>query len=435
MDNKIFLFIFFFIIIFLLAGFFPLSAEDRFPRPEFQQEYELPEITTPSPRDNLFYFLDTAVLVILLLLVSYFALKKRSRTGIFICSLFSLIYFGFWKQGCICPIGSIQNITYALFNSSYTIPIYVAFFFALPLLFSLFFGRVFCGGVCPFGALQDLVAIKPIQLPEWIENTLGIVPVLYLGFSVLLVATGSGFLICRFDPFVGFFRFGATFEMFIAGALFLIVGVFIARPYCRFVCPYGVLLKWTSRISQWHLKITPDECIECKLCKNVCPVGAIREPNPNLEIEKKETGIKRLMILFLILPVVMAGTGFLTSSISHIIAHLHPQIQLTKQIYMENNHLTGTTTDASETFRATGLSFNDLRKDADEIFKHFYTGSWIFGLYAGLMIMLLLIKVSIIKKRTGYEPDKEACVSCGRCFEACPKEQEKRKRKNENKII
>ena len=135
MNNKIFLFILFSIIILLFAGFFPLSAEDRFPRPEFQQGYELPETTTPSPLNNLFNYLDTAVLVILLLLVSYFALKRRSRTGIFICSLFSIIYFGFWKKGCICSIGSIQNIAYALFSNSYTIPVTTTLYSMEPIMF------------------------------------------------------------------------------------------------------------------------------------------------------------------------------------------------------------------------------------------------------------------------------------------------------------
>ncbi|MBN2531599.1 MAG: 4Fe-4S binding protein [Spirochaetales bacterium] len=419
-------------LIILFSALSSVAAEDRFPRPEFQSEYELPSTTAPSPQDNLFSYIDTAVLIILLILTSYFALKMRTRTGIFICSLFSLIYFGFWKKGCICSIGSIQNIALALFSNTYVIPVFVALFFALPILFSLFFGRVYCAGVCPFGALQDLVAIKPLTLPRWVENTLGIFPALYLGLSVLFAATGSGFIICRFDPFVGLFRFGATFEMFITGGIILLIGVFIARPYCRFICPYGVLLKWASALSRWHVTITPDECIQCKLCENTCPVGAIRAPSPALEVEKREVGVKRLVILFLILPFVMAGTGLFFSTISHVFAQLHPQVQLTAQVLKEDRNITRTTTDASDAFRATGISLDTLLNQTDHILSQFHLGAGLFGLYTGLIIILAIVKTSVLRKRTGYEPDREACVSCGRCFEVCPKEQVRRKKGKEH---
>lgn len=424
---------FVFIVLILLFGALPfVAAEDRFPRPDFQSGYELPETTTPPPQDNLFNYMDTGVLILMLILTSYFALKRRTRTGIFICSLFSLIYFGFWKKGCICSIGSIQNITYALFNSTYVIPVFVALFFALPILFSLIFGRVFCAGVCPFGALQDLVAIKPIHLPRWIENSLGIFPAIYLGLAVLFAGTGTGFIICRFDPFVGLFRFGATFELFLAGGIILLTGIFVARPYCRFICPYGVLLKWASRLSQWHVTITPDDCIQCKLCENTCPVGAIRAPSPTLEVEKRKAGIKRLIVLFLILPLVMAGTGLLFLTISRVFAQWHPQVQLTAQVLKENQGITQLTTDASDAFRASGLSLDSLLDDTRHILSQFHLGAGLFGLYSGLVIMLAVIKLSVFRKRTGYEPDREACVSCGRCFEVCPKEQVQRKRRKEH---
>ena len=40
--------------------------------------------------------------------------------------------------------------------------------------------------------------------------------------------------------------------MLTAGGILLVSGVFIARPYCRFLCPYGILLRWASLFSRWH---------------------------------------------------------------------------------------------------------------------------------------------------------------------------------------
>ena len=97
----------------------PLQAQYRFPRPEFKADYEIPELEVPDSTPSMYEYVDLFVLVLLLSLVSYLALKRRSRIGIFFVSIFSLVYLGFIRQGCICPIGSIQNVTLDIFDPSY----------------------------------------------------------------------------------------------------------------------------------------------------------------------------------------------------------------------------------------------------------------------------------------------------------------------------
>ena len=46
-------------------------------------------------------------------------------------------------------------------------------FFLLPLIFALFAGRVFCAAVCPLGAAQDIVLLRPIKVPNWLAHCLG----------------------------------------------------------------------------------------------------------------------------------------------------------------------------------------------------------------------------------------------------------------------
>ena len=84
-------------------------------------------------------------------------------------------------------------------------------------------------------------------------------------------------MICRFDPFVGFFRFTGPFHMLLIGGLFLLLGLFVGRPYCRYLCPYGALLALTSRLAWRSVSITPDRELDCGLCDHACPYGAIEK--------------------------------------------------------------------------------------------------------------------------------------------------------------
>jgi ferredoxin len=53
----------------------------------------------------------------------------------------------------------------------------------------------------------------------------------------------------------------------------------------------------------------------------------------------------------------------------------------------------------------------------------FDVACWLFGGWAGLVIGLKLIAVSVRPARSDYEPDRGACMACGRCFMACPNER------------
>ena len=111
-----------------------LESQDRFPRPEFETEYQQPTTTTPAPRPSGWIVVDIILLFTALVFSAYFALKKRSRRSLFILMIFCLIYFGFIRHGCVCSIGAIQNVSLSLFNSVYILPVIVILFFVLPLL-------------------------------------------------------------------------------------------------------------------------------------------------------------------------------------------------------------------------------------------------------------------------------------------------------------
>ena len=410
------------------------QAVERFPKPDFQSDYTRPLMQTPVPRSQLLEYVDVFVLFAALSLASYVALRLRSRSKMFVVMVFSLVYFGFFREGCICPVGSVQNVSLALFHNGYTVPLTVIALFALPLIFTLFFGRTFCAAVCPLGAIQDAVILKPVTVTPWAAQVLGILPYMYLGLAILFASTGAGFVICRYDPFVGFFRFGASFNMIAFGTFMLILGTVVARPYCRFLCPYGVVLNWMSRLSKWHVTITPSDCINCRLCEESCPFGAINTPTGELPVSRRK-GIAMLAVLFMLLPVIVAGSGWAVSRLHVPLSRRHYTVSLADKIQLENSSGRTVPTEETNAYRASGKTDEELFVEADVIRNTFKTGGWILGGFLGFVFCVKIIGLTIMKRRSGYTTDTGACFSCARCFSYCPVEQVRRGNMDPDEIV
>jgi NosR/NirI family transcriptional regulator, nitrous oxide reductase regulator len=291
------------------------------------------------------------------------------------------------------------------------------------LIFTLFFGRTFCAAVCPLGAAQEVVALRPVRVPEWLEHALGIVPYLYLGAAVLFAATQSTFVICNYDPFVAFFRLSGSINMLVFGVCLLVIGVFVGRPYCRYLCPYGAILGLLSKVSKWHATIPPDECIKCRLCEDVCPYGAIREPTVEQSPAERVRARRRLAGMLVLLPVLVVLGSWLGQRMAVPLSRLHATVRLAEQVRMEETGRVEGTTDASDAFRNTGRAAKELYAEAIGLRHEFArAGLWL-GAWVGLVIGAKLIHLSVRRRRWDYQPDKAACVSCGRCFWYCPPEQ------------
>jgi polyferredoxin len=409
-------------IIFLLLFFWHmvLFAQDRFPRPEFESGHVYPTNQMPAPRAQVWEYIDVLVLIGALLMTTWLALKKRSRQGLIWMSVFSLAYFGFYRQGCICAVGSVQNVSLALFNTGYSIPLTALLFFIIPLLFALAFGRVFCAGVCPLGAIQELTGLKPVKLPKSVELTLALVPFIYLAIAILFASTNSQFLICRYDPFVGIFRLDAPYTMIIFGALLLLAGIFVNRPYCRFLCPYGVLLNIFSRFAGKHLTITPAECINCRLCEEVCPYDAIIPSDTDQKNVAPEKSRKRFILYFLLVPLFAATGAFLLYDLAPSLSGANSTVRLAREIRTEKK--TGIESELKDVvaFKESGKTESELYNEEEMIIGRFRNGSPWAGAFLGISFGIGMISLTIKTKRNEYKPHQGKCYSCGRCFKFCP---------------
>ena len=405
----------------LLAGL-ALGVE-RFPPPDFTG-HALPETVVPATHSRGTDWLDVAALSVGLAAASWLSLKRRSRRGMIILSLASLAYFGFWRRGCVCSIGSIQNVALGLADPSYAIPLSVIAFFTLPLMVALVWGRGFCAGVCPHGAIQDLMLVKPLKVPGWLDEILRVLPWIYLAVAVLLAATGGAFIICKFDPFVGIFRLAGPRCMILTGAALLALSMFVGRPYCRYLCPYGALLGVAARFAKWRPTVTPDTCTQCRLCESSCPFGALNPPMPARQgLARVASGRQRVVLLALLLPLAALLCGWLGGQIGLASLPLHAEGKLATLVLMqERGELTGTPPDELTAFRQHGAARPAVLARAAALeARSLLLGRWLGALF-GLGLALKLARSFFPPAADDYETDSARCVSCARCFSTCPYE-------------
>ena len=147
---------------------------------------------------------------------------------------------------------------------------------------------LFCGWLCPFGALQELVnmaarrfRVRQIRIPIALHERLIVLKYLFfLGlvaasfFSWDLAMSGA-----EVEPFKAaiILRFMTEWPMVGYALALTAASVFVERFYCRFMCPLGGGLSILGRVRMFSwLKRHPECGTRCRICETVCPVGAIK---------------------------------------------------------------------------------------------------------------------------------------------------------------
>lgn len=395
------------------------AIASRFPQPQFESGHQAPQAWHPPFQALTPPWADALILALALALGVWLVRRARSRRWIQAFSVACLVWFGFIRHGCICPVGAIQNVAVAVWAGG-GLPWAVAVIFALPLLTALFYGRIFCAAVCPLGALQELFIIRPLRAPRALDAALRLAPPAVLGIGVVYAIHGAGYLICRTDPFVGLFRRSAPLPMLLTGMAVLMLGMVLARPYCRYFCPYGVLLEVCSRLAWRRVKITEETCVNCRLCVGVCPVGAVAGPREALNEKAWAKRFRHFLVILALAPLLVAataGAGWLSGA---FVAKAHPAVALAVRLAPEMN-IEEDFSPEIEAFRRGGESRESAVQRGAEMVQSFRRGCAWAGVFLGVVVVLRLIGLTRLPRLKEHEADRIRCVACGRCYPACPK--------------
>jgi NosR/NirI family transcriptional regulator, nitrous oxide reductase regulator len=216
---------------------------------------------------------------IALALVSFF---RKSVPLKYVTFVAAVGYMGFTKSSLVSVSDVFRLTDMSVPEFKFSLAWYAFMLFVVGS--TVLWGRVYCGRVCAFGALTQLMdPIVPrkmrIEIPVRVEKHANVIKygVLAAVLAYYLVTKDVTGPIRYAEPFWMFSLFGTT-GMWIGLALLLAATVFVRNLYCRFLCPVGAALGLISSVTTIFSIKRWSECKTCKICEKTCEWGAIRGP-------------------------------------------------------------------------------------------------------------------------------------------------------------
>jgi polyferredoxin len=204
-----------------------------------------------------------------------------------------IAFVGYWGQGQLSIVTVLGVIRTIAAGGSFDFLLYDPFsllLWAAVLVSFVIWGRgFFCGWLCPYGAMQEfahhlgrLTGLRQIRVPESWDRRLK-----WLKYAILAMLVGSALTsaaatdaLVEVEPFktaitVGFIR---EWPFAAYALLWLVLGLFVFKSFCRYVCPLGAFLAIGGLLRRFDWIDRRPECgSPCQLCTVRCKYGAIEK--------------------------------------------------------------------------------------------------------------------------------------------------------------
>lgn len=187
-----------------------------------------------------------------------------------------------------CPYSSI------CFGAMFLKPVFAKLLYPISVILgllivitSIFWGRRFCGYICPFGTIQEMISNlnprlkknKQSCLPGWLHKILNAIKYVILGITIIAVFRSVQYVYMKFCP-VLVISHPQNITIYSAATLFVIFifGYFINRFWCRYLCPYAALMNVFQYLGKLlhlpskRIQVCEELCVNCKLCTKNCPM-------------------------------------------------------------------------------------------------------------------------------------------------------------------
>lgn len=206
--------------------------------------------------------------------------------------LIQLAVFIFFPALFITTLSAMREIVTALVEGTFSFSDLSALLITVigVLIITALWGRFFCGFLCSFGALQDLVAFpckklrrKKKLITERTDRLLKFLKYVILSFNVVLIWILVLPVDSSLDPW-GVFGMVVSGNLSVTSAAILTVGFdllmailiasfFVERFFCRYLCPLGAVFALASGKRLYKIRRSKETCINCGLCTKKCSMG------------------------------------------------------------------------------------------------------------------------------------------------------------------
>lgn len=212
-----------------------------------------------------------AVMVLTFLLLRSDRMNRTIVLGILV--LTSVI--GFLLVAPLIPV-QMQSILLGKTPAGMPLPVLLALITIL-IASSLIVGRIFCGYACPIGTVQELAYWFPSRKLvmknrkiAFIVQTIAVLA-FFLGGALSLSVLGA----------LGvkeFFQLDLANLTFLIFAVLILASIFLYRPFCRFLCPFGYFSGLMAGRSMFKM-VRSEGCNNCGSCSKKCPTGQVKGSN------------------------------------------------------------------------------------------------------------------------------------------------------------